>query len=279
MPKASANQGFPTLLKRLFFIIATIYGVMFAMQWPLIFPSYLADDILGELKTPAAYQLQRYEVIPLTTADKVKVMGWFHPPTKGKPVILYFHGNGMHIGGRADRYTYFANDGYGIFALSYRGYGKSRGYPTEAGLYMDARAAIHWLHDKGFTNVILYGESLGTGVAVQMATEFTVQGVVLQSGYTSLNHMADIKFPYLPSAKYLVLNRFDSINKIAKVNAPVLFIHGGKDAIVPAEESMKLYQAAREPKHIITIPEAGHMDVPDTIIIQSMRDFIGKYMH
>jgi fermentation-respiration switch protein FrsA (DUF1100 family) len=251
-----------------------MYVTLFLIQRYLIFPAYMANVTLGYLKTPAEYSLPGFREVPLETVDHVHIVSWLHDPAPGKPIILYMPGNAMHIAARIPRYRAFAEAGFGVMALSWRGYGRSEGSPSEEGLYRDARAAIALL-GKTYpaSGIILYGESLGTGVAVQMATEYPVYGVVLQSAYTSIeDRVADIYW-FLPGIHYLVRDRFDSLSKVSRIHAPVLIIHGDRDDVVPFSDGKKLARNVTAPLCFVTAHGAGHVNIPDALIARAVTSF------
>jgi uncharacterized protein len=198
----------------------------------------------------------------LTTADGLSLLSWYLPPREGGKVILYFHGNGGNIGYRTDRLQRFGHEGYGVLLVGYRGYGGNPGSPSEAGLYADAQAALDFLEREGIGagRVVLYGESLGSGVAVQMAAQRPVAGLVLESPYTSIAALAQYHYPFIP-ASLLIWDRFDALSRIGEVEAPLLVLEGGRDAIVPARFSQALFDAAPEPKESWVAPEAGHVNL------------------
>jgi len=198
----------------------------------------------------------------LTTADGLSLLSWYLPPREGRPVILYFHGNGGNIAYRADRMQRFGGEGYGVLLLGYRGYGGNPGGPSEAGLYADAQAGLDFLEREGMAagRLVLYGESLGSGVAVHVAAQRPVAGVILESPYTSIGALAQYHYPYIP-ASLLIWDRFDSLSRIGEVKAPLLILAGGRDAIVPARFSQALYDAAPEPKESWLAPDAGHVNL------------------
>jgi len=262
-----------TVTLRLLRMFVAMYVVLFAIQRYLVFPAYMAN-LMGGLKTPAEYGLADFTEVSLSASDGIHIMGWAHPPQGDMPIILYFHGNAMHLGARVLRFEAFAKEGYGVFALSYRGYGKSAGSPSEEGLYMDARAAIAWINQNYIhPKIILYGESLGSGVATEMAKEYPVYGVVLQSAYTSVADVAAETYWFLPGTHYLVRDTFDSLSRISAIHCPVLLLHGDRDDVIPIEQGRALAAKANEPKRFITVHGAGHMDIPDAVIIKAMRDF------
>ncbi len=200
--------------------------------------------------------------VSLTTADGLSLLSWYLPAREGRPVIAYFHGNGGHIGYRADRLQRFAREGYGVLMVEYRGYGGNPGAPTESGLFDDARAGLDFLQREGITvsRLVLYGESLGSGVAVHLAAQRPVAALILESPFTSAAAVAQYHYPFVPAA-LLIWDRFDSLSRIGRVNAPVLILGGGHDAIVPARFSQALFDAAPEPKESWFAPDAGHEEL------------------
>lgn len=200
--------------------------------------------------------------VQLTTADGLSLFSWYLPPREGRPVILYLHGNGGNIGYRGDRMQRFAREGYGVLMLEYRGYGGNPGTPTEAGLYDDARAGLDFLRREAIAaeRLVLYGESLGSGVAVQVAAGQRVAAVILESPFTSVAAVAQYHYPYVPAAR-LIWDRYDSLSRIGRVTAPILILRGDRDAVVPASFSEALFDAAPEPKESWSAPDAGHVNL------------------
>jgi len=147
-----------------------------------------------------------------------------------------------------------------VLLISWRGFSNNPGKPTEKNLYQDARKSIEWLNRKGINNkdIILYGESLGTGVATELAQSNSFHGIVLESPFTSIADAAKIYYPYLP-VNLLLKDRYDSIKKIKNIKIPILIMHGKKDNIVPFFMGEKLYQMANEPKYKYFSEEDDHM--------------------
>lgn len=197
--------------------------------------------------------------ITLATADGVTLSSWYLPPRGSRPVILYCHGNGGHIGYRCERLARFAREGYGVLFLEYRGYGGNPGLPCEPGLYADAAAAFDFVVREGVPagRIALYGESLGTAVAVQLAACREVGAVILEAPFTSVAAAAQCHYPFVP-CRWLVRDRFASLPLIARVRAPKLFLHGGRDRIVPIRFGRALFEMAAEPKEGWFAPQAGH---------------------
>ncbi len=201
----------------------------------------------------------RVEEMKVTTADGLTLEGWFMGPTGRNPIVVLFHGNAGHYGDRAVKAEIFANQGYGVLLTEYRGYGGNDGVPDEAGLYNDARAFLMWLFEQGFgsNDIILYGESIGCGVAIQMASEFETLGLVLETPFTSLSEAAVHHFPWLP-VRYLIRDNYDNLSKIGTITEPILVLHGTSDRVVPYSMGEQLYRAAHKPKKLVTIRGGGH---------------------
>ena len=213
---------------------------------------------------PALFGLERLGVreVSLATEDGLSLLSWYVPARPGRPVIAYFHGNGGHIGYRAERLLRFAREGYGVLMAEYRGYGGNPGAPSEAGFYADGRAALAFLDREGVApnRLVLYGESLGSGVAVALATEHEIAALVLEAPLTSVAEVAQCHFPYVPASR-MVVDRFDSLSRIGRVRAPILVLHGERDRVVPVRYGRALFDAAPEPKEGWFAPEAGHEDL------------------
>lgn len=202
------------------------------------------------------------EVIHLKAADGVALQAWYKAATPGRPTIALFHGNGGNLAYRADKARVFLDQGYGVLLAAYHGYGGSGGSPSEAGLLMDGRAAMEFLNgaDIAPENIVLYGESLGSGVAIAMAAEFGVAALLLEAPYTSIADVAAAAYPFLP-VRWLIKDRFDSTARIKDVQVPILVVHGERDEIIPNALGQRLFEIANEPKELRLIPGAGHNDL------------------
>ncbi len=190
---------------RVLFAYMAICAFMWLFQRNLMYVPH------GNIEEPQAYGLQDFTDHALTTDDGQSVHVWYHAAKEGFPTIVHFHGNAGNLSHRAHLFKRMADAGFGVLGLDYRGFGKSTGKPYEEGLYMDARAALHYA--MGELNVpakalILYGESLGSGVAVQMATECECAALALQSPYTSIENVAQQTYPWLP-VRLLIQDRYN----------------------------------------------------------------------
>lgn len=213
----------------------------------------------GDPGLPAARGIPEAQVITVTTADGLQLKSWYVPPRDaGKPVLVQFHGNASWLAGRVDFSRIFIELGYGVLITSYRGYSGNPGRPSEQGIYADARANLEWLTAQG-QRFVLVGESLGSGVAVQMATEYKAHGVLLESPYTSIAATAQYHYPFVP-AYWLVRDRYDSLSKITRINAPLLVVQGTADTVVPTTLGRELFAAANEPKQAVWVEGGGHND-------------------
>ncbi len=204
-----------------------------------------------------AWRIVRYE-----TADGLRLAGaYFPPPSPDRPVILYFHGNAEAAAQNLPLAEALGARGLGVFLAEYRGYGGLAGAPSEKGLYADGEAALAELGRRGApaARVILVGRSLGSGVAVELATRHRVAAVVLVSAYTSIVDMG--RTVAGPLASLVMRDRFDSLSKIARVASPIVLLHGAHDDVVPVEMGRRL-AVARPGARWVEVPEATHNDFP-----------------
>jgi hypothetical protein len=204
------------------------------------------------------------EDVELATHDGEQLHGWYCAVPRPRGVVLMFHGNAGNITHRADRITSWQRLlNVSVFVFDYRGYGRSTGHPKEPGVYSDARAAYHWLTaDKGIApdDVVFFGESLGGAVALQLATEVTPCALILESTFTSAVEMGQRAFPWLP-VRWIMRNRFASIDKIERYHGPLLIVHGTQDTLVPFAMGKALFDRANEPKRFYAVVGADHNDM------------------
>ncbi|MFO7765088.1 MAG: alpha/beta hydrolase [Pelovirga sp.] len=205
-----------------------------------------------------------YDEVNFTAADDTRLHGWFVPGQPGAPVVLFFHGNAGNISHRVHNLQRLHHNlGVSVFIIDYRGYGNSTGKASEEGLYADARGALDWLHDNGWSNenIIYFGRSIGAAVATQLALEKKPTGLVLESPFTSVAAMGRRHNPILYFLfGWLLQSHFDTLAKIDQLNTPLLLLHGTRDTIAPSNMAEHLYARAKQPKTLHLIEGAGHND-------------------
>jgi uncharacterized protein len=228
-----------------------------------------------------------YEDVWLTTTDNIRIHGWFLPAQRGSgpgaatPVILFFHGNAGNISHRFDKLEILHNLGAAVLILDYRGYGQSAGKPNEAGTYADARAAYDHLTktlNREPRTVIVYGESLGSAVAVDLASKVPTGGVIIEEAFTSIPDVGQKMYPFLP-VRWFVRNKYDTLAKIDRINAPLLMLHSRQDEFFPWRHAEHLYAAARDPKRLVEL-RGSHNDafaVSGDAYRAALRDFLSSF--
>jgi fermentation-respiration switch protein FrsA (DUF1100 family) len=249
---------------------AGVLAMLYARQREMMYPR---DPARADI---VAAGLDAAEEASVTTADGERLVAWVVPPRAGKPVLLYFHGNAGNLGraGRVERFRGLTEDGAGLFAVSYRGYGGSTGKPSEEGLLQDARAAYGAAAARfGAGRLIGYGESLGTGVVLKLAAEVPLQAVVLEAPYRSTLAVAQGIYPYLPLS-LVMQDQFRSDEVIGRVRAPLLFLHGERDQVIPFAQGLQLYDIANAPKRFLRFPSGRHADLPRYGSIIEIRRFL-----
>ncbi|HLZ04007.1 MAG TPA: alpha/beta hydrolase [Bradyrhizobium sp.] len=263
-----------TALKWIIIVTALIYlgglAVLYFRQRALLFPIPPVGRI-----APAVAGLPQAEEHVLTTADAEKVIVWYVPAKAGRPVILYFPGNGDVLAGVVGRFKAITSDGSGLVALSYRGYAGSSGSPSEAGLLQDAAAAYAFAAARYEpSRIVAWGFSLGTGVAVALAAEHPIGKLILEAPYTSTVDIATSSFPFLP-VRLLMRDQFRSDRRIASVSVPLLIMHGDRDDAINIAFGERLFALAHEPKQFIRFRGGGHDNLDDFGAIETARQFIG----
>ena len=235
------------------------YALLLVLAWALQGRFvYLPDP---QRVPPAMVGLPTVEERWLEAPDGARVVAWHARARPGQPTFLYFHGNGGNLVNRAERIERFIGRGWGIYMMSYRGYSGSEGTPSEQANVADARRAWDDLLATGVAprDIILYGESLGSGVAAQLAVDLPAGALVLDAPYTSIVDVGKLTFPWLPLGLLLV-NRYETIRIIDRVRMPLLVVHGELDGIVPVEMGRRIFAAAvaAEPRRLAIIPGARH---------------------
>ena len=251
---------------------ALVLIVVFFFQGNLLYhPSvdnYLKDQVVNE---PT-----EIEKIKITTKDKIDLMAWFYNRNLEKfKTILFFHGNAGSLENRTYKLNHFKDLNVNFLIIAWRGFSGNKGKPNEMGLYEDAESAIKWLKMKGVNekNIILYGESLGTGVAVQVAQNKNYAGVILESPFTSMVNMGKKHYPFFP-VSLLLKDKFESYKKINNISVPVLIMHGKVDKIVPYDMGKKMYELANEPKFFYSQEYGDHMIEYDEKLLSALKKFI-----
>jgi fermentation-respiration switch protein FrsA (DUF1100 family) len=260
-------------LKWLLIVVSVAYAcvlaVLFVVQRSFVFP------VPTTARTPpqAAGFLETEEHV-LVTADGEKVIVWHVPAKPGHPVVLYFHGNGDFLAGFFGRFRDLIADGTGVVALSYRGYAGSSGRPSERGLLQDAAAAYAFTTARyGADRIVVWGFSLGTGVAVALAAEQPVGSLILEAPFTSTVDVAALLFRFMP-VRLVMRDQFRSDERIARVRVPLLFMHGTNDPAIPLVLGERLFALAHEPKQFVRFPGGGHENLGNFGAIETARQFI-----
>lgn len=271
-------QPFLTLTALALIGYGVLVGALYAGQRSLL---YLPSS---DRPLPAASGVHEMAVVTLATGDGLALQAWYAAAEPGRPTIVYLHGNGGHIGMRAARVRPYLNSGLGLLLVEYRGYGGNPGQPTEDGLYADGRAGLAYLAARGvpFGSMVLYGESLGTTVAVQLASERARAGspvgaVILDAPLSSVTEVAAHHYPLVP-VRWLLKDRFEAVAAIASINAPLLIAHGDADDVVPIRYGRALFAAALEPKESLWIAGGGHMNLDALGLPEAALDFIARHV-
>lgn len=245
---------------------AGLMAVLFFAQRALLYPGATGGPVSAN---------HWGQVADIVTSDRERLLALHSPAREGHPTVLYFHGNAD----RVDRFEFLARSlaerGTGLLALSYRGYPGSTGTPSETGLIADGIAAYDWLVSRSGGPVILLGQSLGSGVAVAVAAERLVAGVVLISAYDSILELARRTYSFVPVAPFLK-DPFRSDLRIGGIDTPKLFIHGRLDTLVPVARGEALFGAAPEPKRMLILDEAGHNDIWSERVLREIEGFVDE---
>ena len=258
-------------LALVFFYILLIIIVSFFQRNLLYHPSvdnYIKDNLAAE---PT-----EIKKVTITTKDKIDLIGWFYNKDIEKfKTILFLHGNAGSLENRTYKLNHFKDLDVNFLIIAWRGFSGNMGKPNEKGLYEDARRAVRWLNIKGVPdkNIILYGESLGTAVAVEIAQNKKYGGIILESPFTSMVNMGKKYYPFLP-VNFLLKDRFESYKKINKISVPILIIHGKVDQIVPYAMGKKMYELANQPKFFYSQKYGDHMVEYDEKLLLALEKFI-----
>ena len=260
-----------SILALILFYILLVIIVFFFQRSLLYHPSvdnYIQDNISKE---PT-----EIEKVKITTRDKIDLIGWlYEKDIKKFKTILFFHGNAGSLNNRTYKLNHFKDLNVNFLIIAWRGFSGNMGKPNEIGLYEDARSAIRWLNARGIKDkdIVIYGESLGTAIAVEIAQNKKYAGVILESPFTSMTNMGKKYYPFFP-VSFLLKDKFESHNKINKISFPILIIHGKVDKIVPYSMGKKMYELARQPKFFYSQEYGDHMVEYDKELLLALKNFI-----
>ncbi|MDE0120023.1 MAG: alpha/beta hydrolase [Bdellovibrionales bacterium] len=248
----------------------TLMGVAYFFQRKLMYFPFKAHPSLELLKGV-------YQEVYTQTKDQLSLTHWY--AKKGRPYIVVFHGNGGNIEGRGYRFKFLVDEGYSVLLVGYRGYGSNPGQPTETNLISDSILALEWLLKEeqiSAKEIVLFGESLGSAVAITLAVQYPVKSLIFDGAFSSATEVGQSAYPFLP-VRWLLKDTWDSESRIQKVNAPLLFIHSKKDTIIPFRFARKLFQVANEPKQHIWLDreDSGHNS---NLEIESVRKSIIDFL-
>ena len=253
-----------------FYVLLLI--VVFFFQRDLLYHPSVDNYIKNEV----AKEPTEIEKVKITTNDKIDLTGWFYNKNlENFKTILFFHGNAGSLENRTYKLNHLKSLNLNFLIIAWRGFSGNKGKPSETGLYEDAASAIRWLKTKGVEekNIILYGESLGTGVVVEIAQNKNYAGVILESPFTSMVNIGKKHYPFFP-VSFLLKDKFESYKKMANISVPVLVIHGKVDKIVPYVMGKKMYELANEPKFFYSQEYGDHMVDYDEKLLLALKKFI-----
>jgi fermentation-respiration switch protein FrsA (DUF1100 family) len=260
-------------------LILTLLGVLvvFALWLRLREPKMIYYPS-HEIEQTPAQRGWKFDDVWLTTSDGVRINAWFLPSVHdGRLTVLLFHGNAGNISHRLEKLAILRELGANVFIIDYRGYGRSEGIPHEQGTYLDAQAAYEYLTKERKIDpraIVAYGESLGSAVAVDLASKVPVGGVIVEEAFTSIGDVGQKMFPFLP-VRWLVRNKYDTAGKIGRINAPLLILHSRDDEYFSLRHAERLLTAAAEPKQLVVL-HGGHNDaflVSEQIYREALKQF------
>ena len=255
-----------------FFLLILIYVVItvivYFYQRKLLYHPF-SPQITGE------GLVHNFETINFKTSDNFVLKGWFHLKNSNKKTILFLHGNAGNLDNRIDKLNSLGSMEINFLIIAWRGYSGNLGSPSEVGLYKDALGAIKWLNEKGISNdqIVLYGESLGTAIATEVAQNENFAGIILEAPFTSMVDMGQKIYPIFP-VKFLLKDKYESKNKIKNIKSPILVLHGRKDKIVPFYMGEKIFEMANSPKFKYFTDLDDHMMNFDEKLVNEIDLFI-----
>ena len=228
-----------------------------------------------ERVSPEEVGLHDVKEVTLRANANVDLTSWYGRAKNGQPTILFFHGNGGAVSHRAYRFRELMAEGYGIFVLGYPGYGGNNGRPSESSFREGATLSYEYLRNSGISadDIVIYGESIGSGVAVQLAASVEAKGLILEAPMSSTIDVAREHYPYL-FVRLFLKDTFQSVDYIEKINMPLLVMHGSSDQVIPIGLGRNLFQKAKNPKTFIELKGAGHNNLQSYSVKELARDFI-----
>ncbi len=260
-------------LLKLFLTIFLIYFIilifLFFYQRNLLYHpnenNYFGDKLTVDIKK-----------VKITTEDNIELLAWYHEKNlKDYKTILYFHGNAGSLENRIHKLNHFRDLNINFLIIAWRGFSGNKGKPSEQGLYEDGRSAVQWLLNKGIKekNIIIYGESLGTGVATHISQNKNFAGIILETPFTSMIDVAKTFYPYIP-VSLILKDKFENKKKMKNITSPVLVMHGELDQIVPFRMGEKIYKIANSPKYSYFTKYDNHMMEYDENLIIVLESFL-----
>ncbi len=249
---------------------------LYLMQNSMVF---IPPKLTAEEMTP----LKNLQSIEAVTEDNLKIKAYYLKPTGNKPIIVEFHGNGSHPAWEISKFQGLIHLGYGMLLADYRGYDGNPGQANEDGVYKDGDAFLNWVknnHDLRNNPVVIYGASIGTGIAVETAVRHPeLKALILEAPYDRLPAIAAWHYSYIPFVQFLMKNKFYNDEKIKNIKVPVLILLAGKDVVVPMQFGKHLGELANEPKEVRILDDAGHLNLYAYGAEQIVLDFLEKYIH
>jgi len=232
----------------------------------------------GRPHDPFHYGLEAVKEVQILTNDGISLLSWYFKGKGKTPLLVYFHGNSFDIGERSYRVKRYIDQNWAVLLVSWRGYSGNLGNPSEKNLYIDGEAAIKWIIENThyqFKDLVIYGESLGSGIAVELGKKYEFASIVLEAPFTSVADIARQRYRIFPT-KFLIKDKFNNLEKINKLKSPLLIISGKKDEVVPHIHSKILFEEAKVLKECVFIDEAMHNNLYDFGIEKQVISFTLK---